>query len=223
MYKVILLIKRKPGMSVEEFQHYWQHEHGTLVAKCPEVRRYVQSCALPQGYRKGELLFDGMGELCFDSAEAFSAYRKNPASAAVAADADNFVDPSRTVMMVVDVHVMKDGAIPTDGVKSIEFVNQREGMPLEAFSSYWRTVHGPLATHISAIRRYEQNHVQARAYENGKKPAYDGLAVTWFDSTEDMKKTEATPEYAATRTDEPNFLREGHLPFIITREHVVVG
>jgi hypothetical protein len=36
------------------------------------MRRYVQSHALLQGYRKGELLFDGISELWFDSAAAFS-------------------------------------------------------------------------------------------------------------------------------------------------------
>jgi hypothetical protein len=29
----------------------------------------------------------------------------------------------------------------------------------------------------------------------------------------------ATPEYAATRVDKAKFLRPGHLPIIVTREH----
>jgi hypothetical protein len=37
-----------------------------------------------------------------------------------------------------------------------------------------------------------------------------------------MKRGTTTPEYAATRADEPNFLPDGHLPIIITRERVVV-
>ena len=53
-------------------------------------------------------------------------------------------------------------------------------------------------------------------------PPYDGLAITWFASTADMKRGTTTPEYAATRADEPHFLPDGHLPIIITREHVVV-
>jgi hypothetical protein len=38
-----------------------------------------------------------------------------------------------------------------------------------------------------------------------------------------MKAGTTTPEYVATRADEPRFLPDGHLPIIITREHVVVG
>ena len=49
------------------------------------------------------------------------------------------------------------------------------------------------------------------------------LKKTWFDSTADMKRGTATAEYLATRADEPNFLPDGHLPIIITREHVLLG
>jgi hypothetical protein len=72
------------------------------------------------------------------------------------------------------------------------------------------------------IRRYEQNHLALSEYQNNPAPPYDGLAITWFPSTADMRRGTTTPEYAATRADEPNFLPDGHLPIIITREHVVL-
>jgi uncharacterized protein (TIGR02118 family) len=83
-------------------------------------------------------------------------------------------------------------------------------------------VHGPLAAKIPVIRRYEQNHLALSEYQKNCLPPYDGLAVTWFASTADMKKGTTTPEYAATRADEAHFLPDGHLPIIITREHVVI-
>jgi uncharacterized protein (TIGR02118 family) len=118
--------------------------------------------------------------------------------------------------------VIQDGPVPDGAVKNIEFVNRRPGMALEPFRSYWRNVHGPLAAKIPVIRRYEQNHLSLSEYQKSPAPAYDGLAVTWFASTADMKKGTAMPEYFATRADEPKFLPDGHLPIIITREHVVV-
>jgi hypothetical protein len=72
------------------------------------------------------------------------------------------------------------------------------------------------------IRRYEQNHLALSEYQNNPAPPYDGLAITWFASTADMRQGTTTPEYAATRADEPNFLPDGHLPILITREHVVL-
>jgi uncharacterized protein (TIGR02118 family) len=136
-------------------------------------------------------------------------------------DDEDFLDTSRTVHMPVDVHVIKDGAVPEGAVKNIEFVNRRPGMSPESFRQYWRSMHGPLASRIPVIRRYEQNHLKASEYAGGREPPYDGLAVTWFDSTADMKLGATTPEYAATRADEPNFLPDGHLPIIIAREHVI--
>jgi uncharacterized protein (TIGR02118 family) len=183
----------------------------------------VQSSALLQGYAKGELLFDGISETWFDSAQAYHACQNDPASSGILADQSNFVDGSRTVLMPVEVVVVKDGAIPRDAVKNIEFVNRRPEMALEPFREYWRNVHGPIASRISAVQRYEQNHLNPDVYDAEAAPPYDGLAITWFASTADMKKATTTPEYAATRADEPHFLPDGHLPIIITREHLVVG
>src|SRR6516162_8487505 len=214
MAKIVTLMKRRAGLSVEDFQNHLRDIYGPLAAKAPALRRYVQSCALPQGYGKGELLFD--------AAQAYETYLGSPQFAAARVDESNFLDTARTIVMPVDVHVIKDGRIPDNAVKNIEFVNKRPGMALEPFRAYWRNVHGPLASTIPVLHRYEQNHLELSEYAKSTPPAYDGLAITWFASTADMKRGTATPEYAATRADEANFLPDGHLPIIVTREHVVV-
>jgi len=222
MLKIITLMKRRAGFAVGDFQHYLRTTYGPLAAKGPGLRRYVQSCALTQGYAKGELLFDAVGEMWFESAAAYDNYLCSPQFAAARADEATFLDRTRTVVMPVDVHVIKDGAVPNNAVKNIEFVNRRPGMALAPFRAYWRNVHGPLAATIPLLHRYEQNHLAMSEYEKSEAPRYDGLAITWFASTADMKRGTTTPEYAATRADEPHFLPDGHLPIIITREHVVV-
>jgi len=208
-------------MSVQAFQEYWLNIHGPLVAKVPGLKRCVQSHALVQGYGKGDLLFDGIDERWFASAQAIEAVRKSPQAEAVVRDETTFLDRSRTVLMHVDVFVIKDGSIPENAVKNIEFVNRRPGMAVPAFQRYWREIHGPIAARIPVIRRYEQNHLALTAYSGASTPLYDGLAITWFDSTVEMRRGAATLEYAATRRDEANFLSPGHLPIIITREHLL--
>jgi uncharacterized protein (TIGR02118 family) len=222
MRKVVTLVKRAPGLSVQEFQHRWEQDHGPLAAAAPGVRRYVQSHALEKGYAKGELLFDGISEAWFDDDAALAAYDAGEAARRIEADLLRLVEPSRLLRMVVDVHVIKDGPVPEPAVKNIEFVNRRSGMALAPFRDYWRSVHGPLAATIPVLRRYEQNHLALSQYEAGE-PVYDGLAITWFASTADMKAGTLTPEYVATRADEPNFLPDGHLPIIITREVFFAG
>jgi uncharacterized protein (TIGR02118 family) len=222
MLKIVTLQKRRPGLSVADFQTHLRDTYGPLAAKGPGLRGYVQSCALPQGYAKGELLFDAIGEMWFDSMPAYETYLGSPRFAAARADEEHFLDARRTLVMPVDVHVIKDGRIPDNAVKNIEFVNRRPGMALDAFRAYWRNVHGPLASTIPVMHRYEQNHLALSEYQKDAAPVYDGLAITWFASTADMKRGTATPQYAATRADERNFLPDGHLPIIVTREHRVV-
>lgn len=217
MLKIATLMKRRPDLSVEAFQAYWRERHGPLLAGLPGLRRYVQSHALAQGYRKGELPFDGLSEAWLDDEAAYAQARRSDAFAAADRDLDAFADRAALVEMPVEVHVIKDGPVPAGAVKSIELVNRRPGMALAEFRAYWREMHGPIAARIPVLRRYEQNHLQLRAYAAGE-PRYDGLAVTWFDSTAEMRRGAATPEYAATRADEPRFLPDGHLPVIITRE-----
>jgi len=216
MFKLVFLLKRRPDLTVQAFHAHLREVHGPRVCEQPAVRRYVQSYTLLQGYSKSELLFDGIEELWFDSGEARDRFVYR--GTAGGAPNGDFFDASRTVIMPVDLHVMKAGAPVEGGVKSIEFVNRRADMPIERFGRYWLEHHGPLACHIEGFRRYEQNHLCAEGYAADPAPAFDGLAVTWFDSTDAMKRTVGTPAYKATREDESRFLRPGHLPFIITRE-----
>ena len=46
MVKVVTFLKRKAGMSVEDFQRYWRTRHPEVVVRLPGVRRYVQSHTL---------------------------------------------------------------------------------------------------------------------------------------------------------------------------------
>jgi uncharacterized protein (TIGR02118 family) len=222
MLKIVTLQKRRADLSVEDFQNHLRDAYRRLAARGPGLARYVQSCALPQGYAKGELLFDAIGEMWFNSAGACKTYFASPQFDAVRAEESSFLDVARTVVMPVDVHVIKDGRVPNNAVKNIEFVNKRPGMALAPFRDYWRTVHGPLAATIPVLHRYEQNHLALDEYEKSAVPSYDGLAVTWFASTADIKRGTTTPEYASTRADERNFLPDGHLPIIIAREHRVI-
>ncbi|MGE0680336.1 MAG: EthD domain-containing protein [Candidatus Binatia bacterium] len=222
MVKNVVFFKRKPGMSVEDFQNYWRTTHAGIVTKMPGIRRYVQSHTLLSGYRKGEPAYDGVAELWFENTDAMRALAPTAEYAAVMADEQNFIDSSRKGSIITDEHVIKDGAIPPDAVKNIEFVTHKPGMSIEAFQKHWREIHGPLGASIPVVQRYVQSHTRLSIYKSGKTPEYDGVAITWFDSTAAMRTSATMPEYARTRADEKNFIAPGTLPFIITKEHVIV-
>jgi uncharacterized protein (TIGR02118 family) len=220
--KVVTCIKRKVGMSVEEFQAYWRGAHPAVVVRLPGIRRYVQSHARLAGYRKGEPIYDGIAEVWFEDGKAMHALRGSTEMAAVEADEVRFIDRANTQVIATDEHVIKDEPAPAGAAKNVEFVTRKPGMALPDFQRYWREVHGPLAAQIPMIRRYVQSHTRSSAYERGRTPAYDGVAITWFDDTQAMRASAATAQYGRVRADEPNFITSGELPIIITTEHVIV-
>lgn len=217
MRKFVFLHKRAGGLAVEAFQ-------SALAEACMEeaapsgLARYVQSHTLTKGYAKGELMFDAVEEYSFADAADADRFAVSEATGRIGERRAALIDPDTSHRMLVDVHRIKNLPVPAGAVKNIEMVNRRPSMALAPFRRYWREVHGPLASKIPPIRRYEQNHLAMSEYERRAEPRLDGLAITWFESTAAMRAGAETEAYAETRADEANFLPDGHLPIIITRE-----
>ena len=78
MVKLVYCIRRKPGMSLEEFQDRWLNVHGPLVlslrTQVPSMVRYVQSHLIPgepsdavRAARGAGEPYDGITEVWIDS------------------------------------------------------------------------------------------------------------------------------------------------------------
>ncbi|MCG8696357.1 MAG: EthD family reductase [Minwuiales bacterium] len=222
MIKAVTIIGRKPEMSVAAFQEYWRGPHAEIVKDLPGLRRYVQSHPLRSGYGKRDLVHDGVAEVWVDDMKSLRAMSASPHYAAVQADEENFIHRTTMALVLTEEHVIKDGPAPPDGVKAITFLKRRPEMSVPDFQTYWREVHGPIAAQIPVLKRYVQSHTRLGGYRNGRMPFYDGLAIAWFNSTDAMRVSATTEEYARTRADEPNFLSVEDMAFIIAREHVIV-
>jgi len=95
--KSIDFLRRREGMSVDQFQEYWRETHGPMRRASSAMRRYVQSHTRRTGYNDGRTpAYDGVSMAWFDSADALQAAAAAPASAAIEADLDNFVTCDRT-------------------------------------------------------------------------------------------------------------------------------
>lgn len=70
MLKVISLMKRKDGISREEFYNWAKNEHVNLGKALPNVRGYRMSLARLE---EPEAAFDAISEIWFDDAAAFDA------------------------------------------------------------------------------------------------------------------------------------------------------
>jgi len=114
MIKLIGLFRRKPGMSREEFIHYYENRHAPLIKSLmPQLCEYRRSYPLADGTfeaghvpaAKGEA-YDVITECWFASQEAFDEMTKvtmDPeTSGRIAEDEANFLDRERMVMFLVD-------------------------------------------------------------------------------------------------------------------------
>ncbi len=222
MIKIVIFFKRKPGMSVEEFQRRWRTNHADLVVRLPGIRRYKQSHVLASAYRKREPVYDAVAESYFENTQAMKDLSKTPAYAAVLADEPNFIDLSTMKSIITDEYVLKDAPPPEGAVKSIDMLNRKDGMSVDAFQKYWRETHGPLCQPATAMRRYVQSHTRRAIYDSGKTPPYDGVAMAWFDSMDAMRAVAPAPEFSRLRDDVDNFVARDRSPSLLTTELVIL-
>ena len=121
MIKLVFTLRRREGMSREEFQRYWREEHAPLVRRHAEtlrIRRYVQTHARDTdldealaGSRGSEArAYDGVAELWWDSLEdlmaAFSSEAGQAAGAALLEDEARFIDLPRSPLWLGEEHAV---------------------------------------------------------------------------------------------------------------------
>jgi uncharacterized protein (TIGR02118 family) len=92
MVKVIALLKRKPGLTRQEWADRWINDHVKLSSKMPGLLGYRCNVAIdyqPEGTGV-EPLYDGTAELWFESIETMNAAFDSQEGKIGGADADEF-------------------------------------------------------------------------------------------------------------------------------------
>jgi uncharacterized protein (TIGR02118 family) len=223
MVKLIAFFKRKPGMDVEDFQSYWRTGHAELAVKVGGMKRYVQCSTILSAYRKGvEPVWDGVAETWYEDTRTIKDMAKTKAYEALRADEYNFIDVSTMGWIYCQEHVIKDGLLPDECLKSMVFVKRRPEWKVDSFQEYWLEIHGPLGAAVPGSLRYVQNHTWRSFYESGKSPFYDGLAQVWFRDTQKIREATNSLEHARDQEDADKFMVVSEAPFLITREQVIV-
>lgn len=123
MIKLVFNIRRREGMTRDEFQRYWRNEHARLVeaqADVLRIRRYVQThardtaadeaLAAARGSEPG--YYDGVAELWWDSVEdlleASSSEEGQVAANALLEDERLFIDLPRSPIWLGEENVVID-------------------------------------------------------------------------------------------------------------------
>lgn len=106
LIKGVWQLKRKAGMPLGDFRKYWIETHGSLGAKLPGLRRYVQSHLVDEAYLYAEPAFDGVAQLWFDSVAAMKASFESAAGKDLTADGPKFIDNAKLRLFVAQEHIV---------------------------------------------------------------------------------------------------------------------
>ena len=76
VYKILIFLKRRPGMGVAEFRDYYERNHAVLCSKymvpgSRYQRRFIDPLVDPATGQADELAFDVITELWFDDKAIF--------------------------------------------------------------------------------------------------------------------------------------------------------
>jgi uncharacterized protein (TIGR02118 family) len=111
MIKLVFMVRRREGITREEFQRYWKEEHAELVKRYAEllrIRRYVQTHArdtnlddaLAASRGSQPRQYDGVAELWWDSVDdlvsAAASEHGQSAQQALLEDERRFIDVARS-------------------------------------------------------------------------------------------------------------------------------
>ena len=117
MVKLVFCCRRKPELSLEQFQKRWLDVHGPLVRRLrvsvPQMKRYVQSHTIPgapsetlRASRGAKEPYDGITEVWFDSLEALGASSEQGLAAAqqLYEDEAEFIDFANSAVFLTEEH-----------------------------------------------------------------------------------------------------------------------
>ncbi len=113
MFKVMILIRRKPGMRKEDFIAYYEDKHAPLGARSvPNIKRYVRHFLHSYGNdvyaAAAEPPYDVTTELWFDDEEDFQrgmAYLTEPETARIIGeDEEKLFDKSSIRFLIMEDH-----------------------------------------------------------------------------------------------------------------------
>ena len=131
MFKVVTLLKRRPGTSLDEFQAYYEQHHAKIgEAALPGrakkyIRRYFQPIQSPAGGGEvaAEPEFDAQMEMWFDDeasfGDAMSIFSGTALGDFVVADEAKLFDRSKIRMFIVDERETDLVNLPTRSVEEI--------------------------------------------------------------------------------------------------------
>ncbi len=120
-YKILIFLKRRPGMSIEDFRRYYEEVHVPLCLKYTQgvsryLRRFVDPLPNPETGELGDLACDVITELWFEDEAVFRATAKFMSTGSmrkeIVEDEKNLFDRGKTRIATLVEHETDLSALP---------------------------------------------------------------------------------------------------------------
>jgi len=110
--RLFAFLRRKEGMSRDDFLRYWHEVHGPLIRETPELGGHLLRYEQHPAHANDRSGFDGVAVQDFAGWADLLAMLDGPAAATMRADEENFIDHQHlTVVFTDDPVVMVPGHV----------------------------------------------------------------------------------------------------------------
>lgn len=241
MFKVMVLLKRKPGLTLQQFIDHYESNHAPLGVKYQTkmvryIRHYLHALPYPLDGTIVEAEYDVLTELWFEDKQAYDegmALMKEPeANAVLTEDEARFLDLTKSRLAYVEEH---ESELPgqsgvrdnRNDLRSIVLLQRRPDLTLDEFIDHYETVHAHLGVkHSETLSRYRRFFLRPAPYPlDGTvvEPAYDVATEVSFATKEDQMQATANmmkPEInAIIEADEATFIHKPTRRFMGVESH----
>lgn len=241
LLKLVYLLRRKPGLTLEEFQGHWLERHTHFGLTNPAVRRYVQYHTLADDPIREALAqaadgpqresYDGVAIAWFDDIDGMRHAMQGDAVAAALEDEKHFIDHSRSVAVLTDENVIVEpvGAGP---IVLVECLRRQPDIDRRSFSERWLN-HGRIGRQAHArglLQGYIQNHAlpedDARVAQlddlGSSDESWDGVVTAYFHSIAVAKELFGDPLASEeSYEDEKGFIDHSKGLYLLARRHPI--
>jgi hypothetical protein len=231
MIHQFILAAPKPGMTVEEFQHYWVHIHAVKFAsRIPQVRRYLVDTRIDSGCDAGSppLPHQGIAEIWLaNEAEQLASLQSSEFVLGARPDEPNWAAFWLDIVLDTTAHEIVAGPPLRDTqpgwVKVTTLLKRRPGMTLEAYREMSLRSYAPIVSGLPGLRRHLHCHTRDGAYVFGES-SFDGVEQLWFDDIAAVRAALGSPYHAERVRPALAELADPRYVFSLTaKENWIVG
>ena len=137
MIKVMALLTRKPGLTLEQFDSHWHKPHGIpLTLNIEGIRHSVQNARLADADDLADAPFDGIPEVWLDDLAAAAAMQEAPGYKEADEDQQHFMDIPKLQFLLTEEDPVdgEPGPGDADGVNVIRLLRRADGVEPEQFA-----------------------------------------------------------------------------------------